>query len=159
MEVVDACTDCRKYNGALAVEVLKQALAEEGIATSRRDSYMRSLDIEWDLLVLRACAKPAFNLLYEADQVKVAVEVKLSGVVGKTIDITRSNFETARGVGVKCCYVSFCDHQNAASTTEAAWRSIRDYPARVNRGRASQLAEEFSAITTGRDGAPLVRDG
>lgn len=61
MEAVDACTDCRKYNGALAVELLRQAFAEEGIATSGRDSYVRSLDIEWDVLVLGAGATPAFT--------------------------------------------------------------------------------------------------
>jgi len=117
-EAVDACTDCRKYNGALAVELLKRALAEEGIATSGRDSYVRSLDIEWDLLVLGNDAKPQFNLLYEPEQVKVALEVKLSGVIGKTMMMTRSNFERARAVGVECCYVSFCDRQNSAATTQ-----------------------------------------
>lgn len=101
MEAVDAWTEgCRKYNGALAVELLKQAFAEEGIATSGRDSYVRSLHIEWDLLVLRAGAKPAFNLLYDA------------------IDITMRKFEVARAAGVKCCYVSFCGRRNGAATTE-----------------------------------------
>jgi len=117
-EVEDACTDCRKYNGALAVEVLKHALAEEGIATSGRDSYVGSLDIEWDLLVLGDGAVPVFNLLYEANQVRAALEVKLSGVVGSAISITKRNFEMAAAAGVKCCYVSFCDRQNAAATIE-----------------------------------------
>ena len=119
MEAVDAWTEgCRKYNGALTVELLKQAFAEEGIATSGRDSYVRSLHIEWDLLVLRAGAKPAFNLLYEPSQVKVALEVKLSGVVADAIDITMRKFEVARAAGVKCCYVSFCGRRNGAATTE-----------------------------------------
>jgi hypothetical protein len=118
MEAVDACTDCRKYNGALAVEVLKRALAEEGVATSGRDSYVRSLDIEWDLLVLAEGAKPAFNLLFEVEQGKVALEVKISGVVSEATAITRHNFEVARAAGIKCCYVSFCDRQKAAATNE-----------------------------------------
>ena len=63
-------------------------------------------------------AKPVFNLLYEPDEVNVAVEVKLSGVVGDAINITRRNFEAARATGVKCCYVSFCDRQKAAAKTE-----------------------------------------
>jgi len=117
-EIESAWTDCRKYNGALAVEALKQALADESIAASARDSYIRSLDIEWDLLVLNDGAKPAFNLLYAPDEVKVAVEVKLSGVVGDAINITRCNFEAARAAGVECCYVSFCDRQKAAAKTE-----------------------------------------
>jgi hypothetical protein len=117
-EAVDACTDCRKYNGALAVELLKQAFAEEEIATSGRDSYVRSLEIEWDLLVLRDGAKPEFNLLYEPDQVKVALEVKLGGVVADAIPITMRKFEVALTAGLKCCYVSFCDQQKAAATTQ-----------------------------------------
>jgi len=76
---------------------------------------MRSLNIEWDLLALNNGAKSAFNLLYEADQVKTE-EVKLSGV--DAIAITRRNFEVARAAGVKCSYVSFCDRRNAAATTE-----------------------------------------
>lgn len=117
-QIEAAWTDCRKYNGALAVEALKQALADEGVATSGRDSYIRSLNIEWDLLVLNDGAKPVFKLLFEPDEVKAAVEVKLSGVVGDAINITRRNFETARAAGVKCCYVSFCDRRKAAATTE-----------------------------------------
>src|ERR1039457_1662337 len=113
MEAVGACTDCAKYSGALAVEVLKCALAEEGIATSGRDSYLRSLNIEWDLLALSDDAMPAFNLLYEVDRVNVALEVKQSGIIGKAIDITRRNFEVGRAAGVKCAYVSFCDRRNA----------------------------------------------
>ena len=74
-EMEAAWTDRRKYNGALASEALKQALADEAIATSGRDSYIRPLDIEWDLLVLNDGAKPAFNLLYEPDEIKVAVGV------------------------------------------------------------------------------------
>src|SRR5260221_13870517 len=118
MEAENACTDCRKYNGALAVEVLKCALAEEGIATSPRDAYVRSLDIEWDLLVLGNGVKPMFNLLYEANHVKAVLEMKLSGVVGSAINIATRNFEIARAAGVQCCYVSFCDRRNAAATTE-----------------------------------------
>jgi hypothetical protein len=118
LEVEAACTDRRKYNGALAVELLRQALSDEGIATSARDSYVRSLDIEWDLLVLRDGAKPAFNLLYEPRQVKVALEVKLSGVVGDTINICRRNFERARAAGVRCCYVSLCDRQKVAAISD-----------------------------------------
>src|SRR5258708_27804513 len=88
-QIEAAWTECRKYNGALAVEALKQALADEAITASGRDSYIRSLNIEWDLLVLNDGAKPAFNLL-----------------------------EAARAAGVKCCYVSFCDRQKAAAKTE-----------------------------------------
>jgi hypothetical protein len=117
-EIEAAWTDCRKYNGALAAEALKQAFADEGIAASGRDSYIRSLDIEWDLLVLNDGAKPAYNLLYEPSEVKAAVEVKLSGVIGDAVNITRRTFEIARAAGVKCCYVSFCDRQKAAATTE-----------------------------------------
>jgi hypothetical protein len=57
-------------------------------------------------------------LLYDADQVKAALEVKLSGVVGKAAAITKRNFEVAHAAGVKCSYVSFCDRRNAAGTTE-----------------------------------------
>jgi len=77
-----------------------------------------SLEIEWNLLVLGDVAKPQLNLLYAPEHAKVGLEVKLSGVVGKAITITRSNFERARAAGVKCCYVSFCDRRNAAATTE-----------------------------------------
>jgi hypothetical protein len=57
MEAVDACRGCRKLNGALAVEVLKRALAVEGIATSGRDSYVCSLDIEWERTAMRSLTK------------------------------------------------------------------------------------------------------
>ena len=42
--------DCRKFSGHVAVEIMKQVLAEKGIETSARDVFIRGLPIEWDLL-------------------------------------------------------------------------------------------------------------
>ncbi len=112
---------CTKFEGHVAVEILKKALADEGIATSARDVFIRGLPIEWDLLVPRDGAAPQFNgLLYEPTEVKFAVEVKLSGICGgvKTLEGIRKNFAVAREAGVPCIYISFCDRKYQAATTE-----------------------------------------
>jgi len=100
--------DCTKFEGHVAVEILKDALAEERIETSVRDVFVRGLHIEWDLLVPRAGAAPAFNgLLYDPAQVKCAVEVKLSGICGgvQTLDRIRKNFAAASALGVPCIHL------------------------------------------------------
>ena len=113
--------DCRKFSGHVAVEIMKHALTEEGIETSARDVFIWGLPVEWDLLIPRDGATPMFNgLLYEPAQVKIAIEVKLSGICGgsKTLEGVRKNFELAKGVGVQCAYVALCDRQRQAATTE-----------------------------------------
>jgi hypothetical protein len=50
--------DCRKFQGHVAVEIMKEALAAEGIATSARDVFIAGLPVEWDLLVPREGAEP-----------------------------------------------------------------------------------------------------
>jgi hypothetical protein len=127
LEIVNACidacelADCNKFEGHLAVEILKQAIAGEGITTSSRDVFIKGVPVEWDLVVPRDGAAPEFNgLLYEPAQVRFAVEVKLSGICGglKTIHGIRKNFAKARDAGVPCVYISFCDRQHQAATTE-----------------------------------------
>ena|ERR1700692_2722174 len=128
LEIVTGCVaaceaaDCNKFEGHLAVEVLKQALEDEGIATSVRDVFIKGLPVEWDLLVPRVGALPLFNgLLYEPTDAKVAIEVKLSGLCGtKAIALStiRGKFELAQAAGVRCVYVAFCDRQSGCATDE-----------------------------------------
>jgi hypothetical protein len=114
--------DCRKFQGHVAVEIMKEALAAEGIETSARDVFIAGPPVEWDLLVPREGAEPMFNgLLYDPAQVKVAVEIKLSGIVGsrvKTLGGLHRSSELAQSVGVKYAYIGLCDRRNQAATTE-----------------------------------------
>ncbi len=67
LEIVTACVaacelaDCNKFEGHLAVETLKQALADEGIASSARDVFVKGVPVELDLLIPRIGASPLFN--------------------------------------------------------------------------------------------------
>jgi hypothetical protein len=128
LEIVTACVaacelaDCNKFEGHLAVEILKQALADEGIAASARDVFIKGVPVEWDLLVPRVEAAPLFNgLLYEPAQANVAIEVKLSGLCGskaKALSTIRGNFKLAQAAGVQCVYVAFCESQSGCATDE-----------------------------------------
>jgi hypothetical protein len=114
--------ECKKFQGHVAVEIMKEALATEGIATSARDVFIAGLPVEWDILVPREGAVPKFNgLLYDPAQVKVAVEIKLSGICGsrvKTLEGLRRSSELAQSAGVRYAYIGLCDRRNQASTTE-----------------------------------------
>jgi hypothetical protein len=123
-KAVDACDllECSKFYGAVAAELLRQALASEGIATSNRDVYVRDLPFESDLLVLHGGAQGAFNgLLYEPAQVLCVIEVKLSGMidVAKSLPKLRRNFDLATKAGLACCYVCMADRRAAVLTEKA----------------------------------------
>lgn len=114
------CTasDCSKFEGALATETLSRALRLEGIATSRRDSFIRGWPIEWDLIVPRPKEKPALHgLLYEPGQVAAVLEVKLSGLVNRknALPALRQNFKLAKKAGVQVAYVAFADYGKASA--------------------------------------------
>ncbi len=69
----------KKFGGAAAIEILRVALNEEGIMTSRRDVFVKGFSSEIDLLVPRKDAAPWLELLYEPQEVVVAFEVKKTG--------------------------------------------------------------------------------
>jgi hypothetical protein len=97
----------KKFGGAASIEILRAALDEEGIGTSRRDVFIRGVPVELDLIVPRKDAKPWLELLFEPQQVAIALEVKKSGSFGEgTIDKIRADFAQLREVGVRSAYVT-----------------------------------------------------
>ena len=74
---------CSKFAGAAATEILRRALAREGIATSARDVFIRGIGLEVDLVITRRMIKPEMGLIYEPQDVAIALEVKKSGSYGK----------------------------------------------------------------------------
>jgi hypothetical protein len=110
----EAFGKCGKFAGAATVEIVKQALADEGLSTSVRDVFIRGLPVEWDLIVPRPLAQPSLNgLIYEPADVACALEIKLSGLHGKE-DAPRINynFERAKALGVSCAYVTLGERQS-----------------------------------------------
>lgn len=112
----DICEEfgkCNRFAGAATTEVLKEALASEGITTSVRDVFVQGLPIEWDLIVPRPHAVPTLNgLLYKSVDVACALEIKLSGLHSQE-DVPRMtrNFERAKSLGVSCIYVTIGERE------------------------------------------------
>ena len=105
---------CKKFTGALTVEMLKRALEERGILVSPRDVFIRGLSIEIDLLVPKTGGNPKYGLLYEPEDVVAALEVKNLGSFGKeTINRIRANFELIRqtNANIYCAYVTFTERR------------------------------------------------
>ena len=103
----------KKFGGAAGVEILRAALHDEGIATSRRDVFVRGVPVEVDLIVPHRDAKPVMDLRYEPNQVAVVLEVKKSGIFGKAgLDNIRQSFAQLRAKGIRrCAYVTFEDRR------------------------------------------------
>ena len=113
----DACEafgKCGKFAGAATVEIVKRALADEGLPASARDVFIQGLPVEWDLVVPRPFARPSLNgLIYEPGHVACALEIKLSGLHGKE-DAPRiaCNFERAKAIGVSCAYITLGERES-----------------------------------------------
>ncbi len=98
---------CRKFSGAVSVEILKAALTDEGIRTSPRDVFVRGIPIEIDLVIPGEGQQPVLGLLYEPQQVAAALEVKNSGSFGEsTLGKVRHDFSRFREAGIPCAYVT-----------------------------------------------------
>ena len=113
----DACEafgKCGKFAGAATVEIVKQALADEGLLTSVRDVFIKGLPVEWDLVVPLSSAVPSLNgLMYQPEHVACALEIKLSGLHSQE-DAPRiaNNFERAKALGVPCAYVTLGERES-----------------------------------------------
>ena len=105
---------CGKYAGAVTVEVLREAIRDAGHNVSPRDSFIRGVPIEVDLLVVRPGVEPQFGCLYEPSNVLVAIEIKNSGSFTKSgIETTRANFEkiAKANAEIRCCYVTLTERE------------------------------------------------
>jgi len=98
---------CSKFAGAVSVEILRAALAHEGIPTSPRDVFVQGLPVEIDLVIPRPGEEPTLGVLYRAAQVAAALEIKNSGSFGdKTIQKVRADFGLFHEAGISCAYVT-----------------------------------------------------
>jgi hypothetical protein len=104
---------CRKFSGAVTVEIMKRVLEKEGITTSARDVFIRGIPLEIDLLVPYRGEEPTLGLLYEPRQVAVALEIKKSGsFAAQGIRTIRKNFKLLRGLKVACAYVTLEERES-----------------------------------------------
>jgi len=131
---------CRKFAGAVTVEILRNALAEASIPTSARDVFVRGIPLEVDLIVpLPGSAKPQFDLLYEPRSVAVALEIKNSGCFGQdSLRRVTSNLKQLRNAGIRCAYVTLEERRGYRWTATSkhlgtrcftlAWHTATDGP-------------------------------
>jgi hypothetical protein len=103
----------KKFGGAAAIEILRAELKKEGVATSRRDVFVKGCLSEIDLIVPQKNAKPLLNLLYKPYEVRFALEVKKSGSFGRRgRQKIKMDFNALRKLGIKCAYLTFEDRKN-----------------------------------------------
>jgi hypothetical protein len=82
----------------VTVEVFRCALMNNGYSVSPRDSFVRGIPLEVDMLIVRPDAAPQHNCLYQPRDVLAAVEVKNYGSFGdSTIATTKANLDRIRG--------------------------------------------------------------
>lgn len=118
---------CKKFSGAVTTEIIKKALADEGISTSARDVFIRGIPLEIDLIVSHRGQEPTLGLLYEPQQVAVALEIKKLGIFGPQILQTiRRNFSKLRDIGVPCAYVTL--EERKSYRDKATQENIGGFP-------------------------------
>ncbi len=105
---------CRKYAGALTIELIRRALMKIGIRVSRRDVFIQGVPLEIDFLVPGPHARLSNGLVYRPEDVLAIVEVKNAGSFGKpTIETIRQNFTVIRKANrrIRCCYLTVAERR------------------------------------------------
>lgn len=100
---------CKKFSGALAVELMKRSLKQSGVPVSPRDVFIKGVGIEIDLIVPKLGVRPKHNLIYEAQDVIAAMEIKYRGTFAlDAVDKIRANFEKIQQVNkhIQCLYIT-----------------------------------------------------
>jgi len=100
---------CKKFSGALTVELIRDHLKREGIPVSPRDVFIKGLPLEIDLIIPRQNIRPAYNLLYKPENVVAVLEIKYRGAFGsQALENIKANFQRIRQFGkhIRCIYVT-----------------------------------------------------
>lgn len=71
----------RQFSGAAMVHIVKDLLKEYELYTSDKDVFIKGIPIEIDLLIVKKDSKPLYGILWNADDVLFALEIKKSGVI------------------------------------------------------------------------------
>jgi hypothetical protein len=72
-----------KVTGAIAVQILRQHLIQNGIPISHRDVFIKGIPIEFDLIVPKKEAESECGILNQPQDVAAVIEVKYSGIYSK----------------------------------------------------------------------------
>jgi hypothetical protein len=103
----------KKFGGAAAIEILRDELNHEDVRTSIRDVYVRGYSSEIDLLIPKEGALPWLELLYDPQEVAVALEVKKFGSYGEQgLAKIKDYFSRLNNLGIRCAYITFEDREN-----------------------------------------------
>jgi len=99
----------RFYTGSLMVEVIRNHLISKGYNVSNRDVFIKGVDCQIDLLVLKPKSRIVNPVLFNPEDVLVAFEIKKSGVFSvDSIDVIKRNFDKISKINpkIKCVYLT-----------------------------------------------------
>jgi hypothetical protein len=161
---------CSKFAGAVSVELLKSALAAEGIAASSRDVFVRGIPVEVDLVIPCAAQVPALGVLYEPQQVTAALEVKNSGLFGGgSLAKLRDVFGRFRAIGIQCAYVTLEERLNrtipgrlratGSGSHASPWPATRRRAARWSIQKTGSSSSSSCGSAQRRSAAPSTEGG
>ncbi len=100
---------CRKFSGALTIELIRKRLKERGIPVSPRDMFIQGLPLEIDLIIPKRSSRLVHNVLYRPEDVAAVLEIKYRGSFGSdALERTRANFQRIRQFSrqIQCFYVA-----------------------------------------------------
>jgi hypothetical protein len=106
---------CKKFAGAVAVEIVQDALVGEGFNVSERDVYIQGIPIEIDVLIARQGVIPEKRILFKKEDVFAALEIKSRGTFGeKSIKTIASNFNAIKEASksIVCIYLTISDRES-----------------------------------------------
>jgi hypothetical protein len=105
---------CNKFIGAMTTEVIRETLTNKGFNVSERDSFIKGVPNEIDLMITKKDTLPIFNSYYNPEDVLFVFEIKYRGIYGKEeIDHIKTMFENVRKVNPKinCVYLTIYENK------------------------------------------------
>ncbi len=146
----------KKFAGAITVGVIARALGDCRIPCSTGNVFIKSVPIEFDLLVPRPGITPKYGILYEPRDILAVLEVKKRGSFGAdTIAKVREDFRVVRQANpnVMCAYVTITEQKPYRHAVTSEKIGAEAYTFLWHSGSGPKLAYE----STG-DWARLVGD-
>jgi hypothetical protein len=103
-----------KLTGALAIEAVRNHLLKSGFTVSARDVFINGIPTEFDMLVVRPTAKPAFGIVYKPADVTAVLEIKFSGAYSQQVlPHLRQLFDRVKAAHrhIQCIYLTVCERR------------------------------------------------